>query len=77
MIYDFDDISKFPSMIKCLGDLDFCLKYFFFRTYGWFQDQLYKMRCRGALDEIDKRIPLFYIYSSFKRQKVDALKLIS
>lgn len=35
------------------------------------------MRCRGALDEIDKRIPLFYIYSSFKRQKVDALKLIS
>jgi hypothetical protein len=77
MIYDFDDISIFPSMIKCLGDLDFCLKYFFFRTYGWFQDQLYKMRCRGALDEIDKRIPLFYIYSSFKRQKVDALKLIS
>ena len=76
-IYDFDDIFKFPSMIKCFEDLDFCLKYFFFRTYGWFKDQLYKMRCRGALDETDKRIPMFYIYSSFKRQKEDALKLIS
>ena len=60
-IYDFDDIYKFPTMIKCFEDLDFCLKYFFFRTYGWFADQIYKMRCRGALDEIDKRIPIFYI----------------
>ena len=35
------------------------------------------MRCRGALDEIDKRIPIFYIYSNIKKEKIDALKLIS
>ena len=77
MIYGFDDYSKFPSMIKCFEDLDFCLKYFFFRTYGWFKDPIYKMRCRGSLDEVDKRIAIFYTYSSIKKQKEEVLKFIS
>ena len=76
-VYDFDEFSKFPSMIKLLEDLDFCLKYFFFRTYGWFKDPTYKMRCAGSLDNIDRRIFSFYTYSSFKSFKKNALEFIS
>ncbi len=76
-IYNFDEFSKYPVMIKSLEDIDFCLKYFFFRIYGGFNDEIYKMRCKGSLDEIDKRIPIFYIYSSFKIESGNALKYIS
>ena len=76
-IYDFDEFSKFPVMIKSLQDMDFCFKYFFFRTYGLFKDPTYKMRVGGALDTIDKRINIFYKYSSLKYNKKLALKYIS
>ncbi len=77
MVYDFDEFSKYPIMIKYLEDIDFCLKYFFFRTYGRFKDPIYHMRCKGTLDDTDKRIVIFYIYSSFKKAKEKALKNIS
>ena len=76
-IYEFEDFSKFPFMIKSLTDLDFCLKYFFFRIYGFYKDPLYKMRCRGSLEKLDKRIPIFYLYCSIKHNKNDALNYIS
>ena len=76
-IFDFDEYSKFPVMIKSFQDMDFCFKYFFFRTYGLFQDPTYKMRVGGALDTIDRRIYIFYKYSSLKYNKKAALKFIS
>ena len=77
MIYNFDEFSKYPIMIKSLQDLDFCLKYFFFRTYSLFKDPIYKMRCCGSLDNFDKRIYIFYTYSSFKHHTKIALKHVS
>ena len=77
MIYNFDEFSKFPTMIKYLEDFDFCLKYFFFRMYGLYKDHFYRSRCRGTLDRCDKRIPIFYTYSSFKQHEKEALKIIS
>jgi len=77
MIYNFDEFSKFPTMIKYLEDLDFCLKYFFFRMYGIYKDHYYTSRCRGALDRCDKRIKIFYNYSSFQPHEKIALKIIS
>ena len=75
-IYKFnnDDFSKYPVMIKYLIDLDFCFRYFFFRLYGWVKNITIKMRCRGALDRLDTRIVNFYIYSSLKLQKEEALE---
>ena len=77
IIYKFNDYSKYPAMIKFLEDIDFCLKYFFFRTYGWFKDIIYVSRCKGSLDDIDKRIPIFYAYCSIEIEKQQTLKHIS
>ena len=77
IIYGFEDYSKFPFMIKSLNDLDFCLKYFFFRIYGFYDDPIYKMRFRGAINKLDKRKPIFYTYSSIKHYENEALKYIS
>ena len=46
VVYNFDEYSKYPVMIKSFEDIDFCLKYFFFRTYGWFKNnKIYNIRC--------------------------------
>ena len=54
--FEFDEYLNYPIMINNLMDLDFCIKLFFFRVYEHFKCIGYKTRCRGALDEIDKRI---------------------
>ena len=77
MVYNFDEFSKFPTMIKYLEDFDFCLKYFFFRMYGIYKDHYYRSQCRGTLDRCDKRIPIFYTYCSFKLHEKEALKIIT
>ena len=78
IIYKFDEYSKYPIMINNLMDLDFCIKLFFFRIYGYFKRLEYKTRSHGALDEIDKRILVFnclYLSKYFIEEK--ALKYIS
>ena len=60
---EFDEYIKFPTVVKYLMDIDFCLKLFFYRIYGWFRDPNYKMFCRGAIDEEDKRILNFISYT--------------
>ena len=60
---EFDEYSKFPTVVKYLMDIDFCFKLFFYRIYGWFRDPKYKMICRGAIDEEDKRILNFISYT--------------
>ena len=61
--FEFDEYAKFPTVVKYLMDIDFCFKLFFYRIYGWFKDPNYKMKCRGAIDEEDKRILNFISYT--------------
>ena len=60
---EFNEYVKFPSVVKYIMDIDFCFKLFFYRIYGWFNDPKYKMLCRGAIDEEDKRILNFISYT--------------
>ena len=76
-LFDFDEFSKYPSMVKSFEDFDFCLKYFFFRMYGIYKFDIYTARCKGSLDNCDKRIPIFYIYNGFKLYGKDMLQIIS
>lgn len=76
--FEFDEYSKYPNMIYNLMDLDFCLKLFFFRVYELLNCKEYKIRCRGSIDQIDKRILVFngkYLCKHYDREK--ALKYIS
>jgi len=76
--FDFDEYSKYPNLINNFMDLDFCLKLFFFRLYGGFKCAGYKTKCRGALDEIDKRILISNcMYFSTHCNEEYALKSIS
>ena len=76
--FEFEEYSQYPIMIRNLMDIDFCLKLFFFRVYGGFDCIGYKTKCRGALDEIDKRILVFNcIYLSKHFNEEYALKHIS
>ena len=76
--FEFDEYSKYPIMINCLMDLDFCIKLFFFRIYGYFKCIEYKIKCRAAIEEIDKRILVFNgIYLSKHYYEEDALKKFS
>jgi len=74
---DNDDFSKYPVVIKYLMDIDFCFRYFFFQIYEYYRDPTYKIKCRNALDKLDRRIPIFYTYCSFKFHKQIALKYAS
>ena len=76
-LFDFDEFSKYPAMVKSFEDFDFCLKYFFFRMYGIYKFDIYSARCKGSLDNCDKRIPIFYIYNGFKLYEKQMLKIIS
>ena len=59
-------------------DLDFCLKLFFFRVYELLHCKGFKIRCRGAIDYIDKRILICNArYLSKHYDKKEALKYIS
>ena len=76
--FSFDEYSKYPKLINNFMDLDFCLKLFLFRLYGGFKCSGYKTKCRGALDEIDKRILVSNcIYFSCHGDEKWALKSIS
>ena len=76
--FDFDEYSKFPNLVNNFMDLDFCLKLFFFRLYGGFKCAGYKTKCRGALDETDKRILISNCeYFSIHCYQAHALKTIS
>ena len=76
-LFEYNEYSKYPIMIKNLMDLDFCLKYFFCSIYEYLENQDYKMRCRTAVNEVDKRIMTFQIYCMLNYYKDLALKSIS
>ena len=75
--FNFDDYSKFPYLVNNFMDLDFCLKLFFFRVYGGFKCDIYKIKCRASLLESDQRIMTSNGYFSTHMHEKDALKSIS
>ena len=76
--FEFNEYSEYPNMIYYLMDLDFCLKLFFFRVYELLYCKEFKIRCRGAIDHIDKRILIFNVkYLTKHYDKEKALKYIS
>ena len=76
-LFEYNEYFKFPTMIKYLMDLDFCLKLFFCNMYDYLENDDYKMRCRSAVAEVDKRIMVFQIYCNMNYYKSLALKSIS
>jgi len=75
-LFEYKEYSKYPTMIKYLMDLDFCLKLFFCDIYEYSEND-FKIKCRAAIQEVDKRIMTFCIYSNLTYYKSLALKSIS
>ena len=76
-LFEYNEYSKYPTMIKYLMDLDFCLKLFFCNIYEDLENDDYKIKCRAAIGEVDKRITIFNIYCHLSYYKFLALKSIS
>ena len=55
-LFQYDEYSKYPVMIKYLTDIDFCLKLFFCYIYKYFKNGDLDIKCRSAIEEVDKRI---------------------
>ena len=79
LIYDklkFNEYLNFPLMIKYLMDLDFCLKLFLCKFYELYNKDDYETFYR-TLYEVDKRIPIFFVYCNLNKDKEFALSQIS
>jgi len=74
--YEFNEYLNFPLMIKYLMDLDFCLKLFICQFYELYNKINFEI-CYRTLYEVDKRIPIFFVYCKLNKDKEFALKEIS
>ena len=71
------DFCKFPLLIKYFMDIDFCLKLFFCNIFELFKSKQYKINQNNAVNEVDKRLGIFYNYILSNYYKTKALKHIS
>ena len=61
-LFEYNEYSKYPTMLKYLMALDFCLKLFFYNIYEYLKNDDYKIKCRATIAQVDKRIMPFNIY---------------
>lgn len=73
----FENFNRFPTMIKYLMDIDFCLKYFFCNIYGYFKDKSSFININSSVMGIDKRINNYSLYFSLNSYKNIALKFVN
>jgi len=74
--FKFQNFNRFPTMIKYLMDIDFCLKYFSAYIYGHYNMSL-NIKINMSLREIDKRIITYEAYFGLNFYKNFALKYIN
>ena len=71
---------QYPTLIKYLMDLDFCLKIFFECIYrfSYFKNEALKLKINSAINEVDgKRLNIFLVYCNMNLLKETALSFIS
>ena len=75
--FKFENFNRFPSMVKYLMDIDFCLKYFFCNIYGYFKDKNLYISLTSSIMGIDKRIQNYDFYFCLNSTKNIALNFVN
>ena len=73
----FENFNRFPTMIKYLMDIDFCLKYFFCNIYTFYKDNSIYININSSVLGIDKRISNYDIFFCLNSTKNIALKYVN
>ena len=72
--FKFQYFNRFPTMIKYLMDIDFCLKFFSAHIYEDYSQSL-NIKINSSLREIDNRIITYEVYSSLNFYKKFCIKI--